>query len=194
MATMKIAAALAFGNTCVLKPSEQTPLALARLVIVGTGSGGNTALVLLIDNSGSMSPQQQALAANFSTFINWAVTLDMFRNQALMDEQLRNIAGRHQPELLTLTEAQVHRAGGTRGQVDGGPAEGLVEGHHRPSEALDPGPVAQGLVEGAAQGQGAVLGRVVVVYLEIARAGERQVDSGMLCERLEQVVEESYTG
>ncbi|MEM9551412.1 MAG: aldehyde dehydrogenase [Pseudomonadota bacterium] len=32
LATMKIAAALAFGNTAVLKPSEQTPLALARLV------------------------------------------------------------------------------------------------------------------------------------------------------------------
>jgi len=32
LATMKIAAALAFGNTCVLKPSEQTPLSLARLV------------------------------------------------------------------------------------------------------------------------------------------------------------------
>lgn len=32
LATMKIASALAFGNTCVLKPSEQTPLALARLV------------------------------------------------------------------------------------------------------------------------------------------------------------------
>ncbi|WP_082181894.1 aldehyde dehydrogenase [Aestuariivita boseongensis] len=32
LATMKIAAALSFGNTAVLKPSEQTPLALARLV------------------------------------------------------------------------------------------------------------------------------------------------------------------
>jgi len=32
LATMKIASALAFGNTAVLKPSEQTPLALARLV------------------------------------------------------------------------------------------------------------------------------------------------------------------
>lgn len=32
LATMKIASALAFGNTCVLKPSEQTPLALARVV------------------------------------------------------------------------------------------------------------------------------------------------------------------
>ena len=29
---MKIAAALAFGNTCVVKPSEQAPIALARLV------------------------------------------------------------------------------------------------------------------------------------------------------------------
>lgn len=32
LATMKIASALAFGNTCVLKPSEQTPLALARVI------------------------------------------------------------------------------------------------------------------------------------------------------------------
>ncbi len=32
LATMKIAAALSFGNTAVLKPSEQTPFALARLV------------------------------------------------------------------------------------------------------------------------------------------------------------------
>ncbi|WP_306118917.1 MULTISPECIES: aldehyde dehydrogenase [unclassified Roseitalea] len=32
LASMKIAASIAFGNTCVLKPSEQTPLALARLV------------------------------------------------------------------------------------------------------------------------------------------------------------------
>ncbi len=32
LATMKIAAALAFGNTCIVKPSEQTPIALARLV------------------------------------------------------------------------------------------------------------------------------------------------------------------
>lgn len=32
LASMKVAAALAFGNSCVLKPSEQTPLALARFV------------------------------------------------------------------------------------------------------------------------------------------------------------------
>ena len=34
LASMKVAAALAFGNTCVLKPSEQTPLALARMVSI----------------------------------------------------------------------------------------------------------------------------------------------------------------
>jgi acyl-CoA reductase-like NAD-dependent aldehyde dehydrogenase len=32
LATMKVAAAIAFGNTCVLKPSELTPLGLARFV------------------------------------------------------------------------------------------------------------------------------------------------------------------
>ncbi len=32
LATMKVAAAIAFGNSCVLKPSELTPLGLARFV------------------------------------------------------------------------------------------------------------------------------------------------------------------
>jgi acyl-CoA reductase-like NAD-dependent aldehyde dehydrogenase len=32
LASMKVASAIAFGNTCVLKPSEQTPLSLSRLV------------------------------------------------------------------------------------------------------------------------------------------------------------------
>lgn len=32
LASMKVAAAIAYGNTCVLKPSEQTPLSLARMV------------------------------------------------------------------------------------------------------------------------------------------------------------------
>lgn len=32
LASMKVASAIAFGNTCVLKPSEQTPLSLARMV------------------------------------------------------------------------------------------------------------------------------------------------------------------
>ncbi|WP_461343887.1 aldehyde dehydrogenase [Brevundimonas sp. GN22] len=32
LASMKVAAAIAYGNACILKPSEQTPLSLARMV------------------------------------------------------------------------------------------------------------------------------------------------------------------
>lgn len=37
LASMKVAAAIAYGNTCVLKPSEQTPLSLARMVEIING-------------------------------------------------------------------------------------------------------------------------------------------------------------
>ncbi len=47
LASMKVAAALAFGNTCVLKPSEQTPLALARMVAILQGILPEDVLVLV---------------------------------------------------------------------------------------------------------------------------------------------------
>lgn len=55
LASMKLAAALAFGNTCVLKPSEQTPLALARLVELLHGAGLPPGVVNLVNGRGPVT-------------------------------------------------------------------------------------------------------------------------------------------
>lgn len=55
LASMKIAAAIAFGNTCVLKPSEQTPLALARFVELLHEAGLAPGVVNLINGRGGVT-------------------------------------------------------------------------------------------------------------------------------------------
>lgn len=53
LASMKIAACLAFGNTCVLKPSEQTPLALRRFVELLHAAGLPEGVVNLVNGRGA---------------------------------------------------------------------------------------------------------------------------------------------
>ncbi len=55
LASMKVAAALAFGNACVLKPSEQTPLALARFVEILHEAGLPDGLVNLVNGRGPVT-------------------------------------------------------------------------------------------------------------------------------------------
>lgn len=55
LASMKVAAALAFGNTCVLKPSEQTPLALARFVELLGEAGVPEGCVNLVNGRGPVT-------------------------------------------------------------------------------------------------------------------------------------------
>ncbi|MCC6007851.1 MAG: aldehyde dehydrogenase [Rhodobacteraceae bacterium] len=62
LASMKVAAALAFGNTCVLKPSEQTPLALARFVELLHEAGVPPGVVNLVNGRGPVTGA--ALVAN----------------------------------------------------------------------------------------------------------------------------------
>jgi len=57
LASMKVAAAIAFGNTCVLKPSEQTPLALARFVEILHEAGLPTGVVNLVNGRGPVTGQ-----------------------------------------------------------------------------------------------------------------------------------------
>jgi len=57
LASMKVAAAIAFGNTCVLKPSEQTPLALARFVEVLHEAGLPPGVVNLVNGRGPVTGQ-----------------------------------------------------------------------------------------------------------------------------------------
>ncbi|TVR06887.1 MAG: aldehyde dehydrogenase [Salinarimonadaceae bacterium] len=55
LASMKVAAALAFGNTCVLKPSEQTPLALRRFVEILHEAGVPDGVVNLVNGRGPVT-------------------------------------------------------------------------------------------------------------------------------------------
>jgi 5-carboxymethyl-2-hydroxymuconic-semialdehyde dehydrogenase/aminomuconate-semialdehyde/2-hydroxymuconate-6-semialdehyde dehydrogenase len=57
LASMKVAAALAFGNACVLKPSEQTPLALRRFVELLHEAGLPDGLVNLVNGRGGVTGQ-----------------------------------------------------------------------------------------------------------------------------------------
>jgi acyl-CoA reductase-like NAD-dependent aldehyde dehydrogenase len=55
LASMKVAACLAFGNTCVLKPSEQTPLALRRFVELLHAAGLPEGVVNLVNGRGAVT-------------------------------------------------------------------------------------------------------------------------------------------
>lgn len=55
LASMKIAAAIAFGNSCVLKPSEQTPIALARFVELLHEAGLPEGVVNLVNGRGDVT-------------------------------------------------------------------------------------------------------------------------------------------
>lgn len=53
LGSMKIASALAFGNSCVLKPSEQAPLGITRLVQLLTGTGLPPGVLNLVNGRGA---------------------------------------------------------------------------------------------------------------------------------------------
>lgn len=55
LASMKVASAIAFGNTCVLKPSEQTPLSLARMVELIHEAGAPAGVVNLVNGRGGVT-------------------------------------------------------------------------------------------------------------------------------------------
>lgn len=55
LASMKIAAAIAFGNTCVVKPSEQTPLTALALMEIMADAGMPDGVVNLVNGSGPVT-------------------------------------------------------------------------------------------------------------------------------------------
>ena len=55
LASAKLAPCIAFGNTCVLKPSEHTPLALARFVEILHDAGLPKGVVNLVNGRGSVT-------------------------------------------------------------------------------------------------------------------------------------------
>ena len=55
LASMKVAAAIAVGNTCVLKPSEHTALSLPRLVELLQEAGLPPGVVNLVNGRGAVT-------------------------------------------------------------------------------------------------------------------------------------------
>lgn len=55
LATMKIAGAIAFGNSCVLKPSEFTPLSFIRLMTLFTQAGVPPGVINMVNGRGPMT-------------------------------------------------------------------------------------------------------------------------------------------
>ncbi len=55
LSSMKLAGCIAFGNTCILKPSEQTPLSIAKLVEIMTGAGLPDGVVNIVNGRGPVT-------------------------------------------------------------------------------------------------------------------------------------------
>lgn len=55
LSCVKIAGAIAFGNSCVLKPSEQTPLSLRRLIALIHEAGVPAGVVNMVNGSGGVT-------------------------------------------------------------------------------------------------------------------------------------------
>ena len=55
LASMQIASSLAFGNTCVLKPSEFTPLSILKLVVLMEEAGLPPGTINIVNGSGSVT-------------------------------------------------------------------------------------------------------------------------------------------
>jgi len=55
LASMRVASCIAFGNTCVLKPSEYTPLSMRRMVEIFHEAGLPAGVVNLVNGRGSVT-------------------------------------------------------------------------------------------------------------------------------------------
>src|SRR5690606_22028939 len=80
------------------------------------------------------------------------------------------------------------------GDVHHTAGERLVERGVGVCEPRDAGPIAEGGGHGLAEGKGAVLCGVVIVDVQVAGAGEVEIEAGVEGERREQVVEETDPG
>lgn len=57
LATMQVASCIAFGNSCVMKPSEHTPLAIGRMVELLEDAGVPPGVVNLVNGTGPVTGQ-----------------------------------------------------------------------------------------------------------------------------------------
>lgn len=55
LSSIKVAGAISFGNSCVLKPSEQTPLSIGRLMRIIAAAGVPAGVVNMVNGSGAVT-------------------------------------------------------------------------------------------------------------------------------------------
>ena len=96
----------------------------------------------------------------------------------------------HQPRL----DPRVDHCGGAAREVHGGQAQSFVHRHQEVAGAHDAALIAQRLVEGLAQGDAHVFHGVVLVHVEIAGGFRSQIESAMVSEELQHVIEETDAG
>src|SRR6266566_4402996 len=88
-------------------------------------------------------------------------------------------------------QSQLHLRVGPSREIHHGACQRLVQRGVCPTEPVDAPPLPQGPIDRLTQRERAVFGGVVVVDLEVSFARERQVESGVVAQRIEQMVEEA---
>src|SRR6266699_1108534 len=108
-------------------------------------------------------------------------------------QYMRDVLAREPADTLP---AQPERDVGERpaGEIHDRPSQPVVERCEGPAEPVYTAPLSQGPIERFSQCQGAILGRVVIVHLQIAFAGQRQVEARVTAQCVEEMVEEADAG
>src|SRR5437879_1794418 len=105
-------------------------------------------------------------------------------------QHMRDVLAREPPDAVP-PEVERHVSIGAPRQVHDGARQGFVERGEGRSEPRHAPALAQRAVERLPQRQRAILGGVVIIDVEVALAGERQVQPGVAAQRVQQMVEEA---
>ncbi len=108
-------------------------------------------------------------------------------------EEVAEVLGRHVTDLGP-RQTQLDMRRRPAGKIDHDPGQGLVEGREGMREPADAATIAQSLVERLAEREAAILDRVVVVDVQVPRAGQLQIEAAVLDQRRQHVVEEAEAG
>jgi hypothetical protein len=94
----------------------------------------------------------------------------------------------------TRTNFRVNDNGSASAEVDGSNAERFVHGHEEVACSIDSLLVPERAIKSLAEGNADVFDGVVLIDVEVALAGEFEIEAAVPREQLEHVIEESYAG
>src|SRR5882672_3668610 len=108
-------------------------------------------------------------------------------------QHMRDVLAREPADSLP---PQTERDVGKRpaGEIHDRPSQPVVERCEGPAEPVYAAPLSQRPVERFPQREGAILSRVMIVHLQIAFTGQRQIETRMARQRVEEMLEESDAG